>query len=157
MQEVFEGLKKICDVLAKNLRRRIIPAGLLSFWQPGQQRMNTFPAHPIPRPARRRSRDAPASRGLGRIAPAGVQRAAPSGARRIGAGVQRAAPSGARRIGAGVQRAAPFGARRIGAGVQRAAPFGARGCRAAPCRYPRRTPPRQGVRIISRLFEKTVN
>ena len=65
MQEVFEGLKKICDVLAKNLRRRIIPAGLLSFWQPGQQRMNTFPAHPIPRPARRRSRDAPASRGPG--------------------------------------------------------------------------------------------
>ena len=56
--------------------------------------------------------------GVRGVTPAGVQRAAPSGARRIGAGVQRAAPSGARRIGAGVQRAAPSGARRIGAGVR---------------------------------------
>ena len=42
--------------------------------------------YPNPRPARRRSRDAQHLRGLGSMTPAGVQRAAPSGARRKGAG-----------------------------------------------------------------------
>ncbi len=54
-------------------------------------------AHQIPRPARRRNGDALASRGLGLKAPAGVQRAEPSGARREGAPAARRA----RRIGAG--------------------------------------------------------
>ena len=66
--------------------------------------------HPNPRPARRRNGDALASRGLGLKAPAGVQRAEPSGARRVGAPAARRA----RRIGAGAgQRPAAVRAGRL--------------------------------------------
>ncbi len=72
-------------------QHRSQPTGLPSFWQAGQQRMNGRRQAKIPRPARRRERDALASRGLGAQPPTGVQRAEPS------AGVQRAEPSGAGR------------------------------------------------------------
>ena len=57
--------------------------GLPCFWQAGQHRMSKNQSTQIPRPARRRSRDAQ-HLGVWGVAPAGVQRAEPFGAPRGG-------------------------------------------------------------------------
>ena len=129
--------------------------------------------YPNPRPARRRSRDAQHLRGLGSMTPAGVQRAAPSGARRKGAGAGQnpAAVRAGRRPGEGQEsrgqrplvhaakarvqgRALPLSAQDA-APARGGSPEGRalwctpqrRGCRAEPCRCPRRTPPRRGAGV----------
>ncbi len=79
------------------LRRKT--TGLPSFWQVGLHRIRNphCTQSPVPPAGEAEMRQ---HLGVWGIAPAGVQRAEPFGARRTGAGVQRAAPSGDRCTGA---------------------------------------------------------